>query len=55
MLTEVGRSMDECSKNFSKEIGNIRKFPLEVTELKNTITTLKNTLLFNRKRKNQST
>ena len=39
MLTKLGRRMDEHSEHFNKEIENIRKFQIEVTELKNTITT----------------
>lgn len=43
MITELRRRMDECSKNFSKEIENIRKLQTEVTEPKN-ISELKNAL-----------
>ena len=42
MLTKLGRRMHEHSEN--KEIENIRKYHTEVTELKNTIIELKNTL-----------
>ena len=38
MLTEPGRRMDEHSKNVNKETENIRKYQMEVTELKSTIT-----------------
>lgn len=37
-LTELGRRKEEHSKNFNKEIENIRKYQTEVTELKNTKT-----------------
>lgn len=43
MLTEVGRRTDEHNEEF-KEIENIRKYQIEVTELKKTITEQKNTL-----------
>lgn len=36
--------MYERSENFNKEVENIRKYQLKVTELKNIITKLKNTL-----------
>lgn len=36
--------MDEPSENFNKEIGNIQKNQVEVMELNNTITELRNTL-----------
>ena len=35
MLTKLKRRMDEHSENVNKEIGNIRKYQIEVTELKN--------------------
>ena len=38
MLTELGKRIDEHSKNFYKELENIKKDPLE---LKNTITEMK--------------
>ena len=42
MLTELqGKRMDEHSENFNRERGNIRKYQIEVTELKNPITELK--------------
>ena len=37
MLTKLGRRMDEHSENFNKEMENIRKYQMEVTELKNII------------------
>ena len=38
MLIKYGRRMDEQSKNFSKEIENIRKYQTEViTEMKNAL------------------
>ena len=38
MLIKYGRRIDEHSKNFSKEIENIRKYQTEViTEMKNTL------------------
>ena len=49
MLSELRRK-DEHSENFNKETGNIRKYQIEVTELKNTITELRNILEgFNRR------
>ena len=39
-LTKLGRRMDKHSENL--KIENTRKFQTEVTELKNTITELKN-------------
>ena len=42
MLTKVRRRMDEHSKNFNQETQNTRKYQIEVTELKNTITEMKN-------------
>lgn len=44
MLTKLGRRMDGHSKNFNKEIENTIKYPIEVIELKNIVTELKNTL-----------
>ena len=44
MLNELGTRMDGHSENFNKEMENIRKYQIEVTELKNTNTELKNTL-----------
>ena len=41
-LAELGRRMDEHSENFKKEMGNIRNCQIEATELKHTITDLKN-------------
>lgn len=38
--------MDEQSKNFNKEVENIRKYLIEVIDLKNIITELKNTIGF---------
>lgn len=42
MVIELWRRMDECTKNFHKEIENIRKCQTELTELKNRIIELKN-------------
>lgn len=39
VLIDLGRRMDD--DNFNKEIENIRKYQMEVSELKNTITELK--------------
>lgn len=36
-----GGRMDEQSKNFTKEVENIRRYQMEVAELNNTITKLK--------------
>lgn len=44
MVIELWRRVDECTKNFNKEIENIRKYQTEFTELKNRIIELKNTL-----------
>lgn len=38
--------MDEQSKNFNKEVENIRKYLIEVIDLRNIITELKNTIGF---------
>ena len=43
MLIELWRRMNENDENFNRVMGNIRKYQIEVTELKNTIE-LKNTL-----------
>lgn len=43
ILTEF-RRMVEHSKNFDKEMENIRKYQIEVTELKDSRTEMKNTL-----------
>ena len=40
ILTELGRRMDEHSENFSKEMEDIQRYQIEVTELKNSITKL---------------
>lgn len=40
-LRKLGKRMDEKSENFNKDIESIRKYQIEVTELKDTITTLK--------------
>lgn len=40
VLTELGRRLDEHSKNFHEEMENIGKFQTEVTELLNIINTL---------------
>lgn len=46
---KLGRRMNEYSENFNTDKASIRKYQREVTELKNIITKLKNTLLeFNR-------
>lgn len=37
MFTKLGRRMNECSGNFNKERENIRKYQIQVTELKNTL------------------
>lgn len=42
-LTELEGRMDEDSENFNRDIGTIRKYQIEITELKNTMTELKNT------------
>ena len=34
MFTKLGERMDEHSENFNKEIRNIRKYQIEVTEPK---------------------
>lgn len=44
MLTELGRRMEEHSENINKEIGNVRMYQIKVTEQKNTIAELNNTL-----------
>ena len=44
MLIKYGRRIDEQSKNFSKEIENIRKYQIEIMELKNTVEGFNNTL-----------
>lgn len=38
MLTESGRGMDAHNKNFNKKMKNVRKYQVEVIDLKNTIT-----------------
>lgn len=43
MLTELRRRMDEYGKSFNQEIQNIRRYQIEVTELKDTVTELKST------------
>lgn len=43
MLTE-DRRMHERSDDFNKETETIRRYQIEATELKNTITALKNTI-----------
>lgn len=49
MLTELGIKMDKHSE-INKEMESIRKYQIEVTELKNTITELRNILEgFNRR------
>lgn len=40
-LRKLGKRMDEKSENLNKDIESIRKYQIEVTELKDTITTLK--------------
>ena len=35
LLTELRRRTDEHSENFNKQMENIRKYQIEVTELKN--------------------
>lgn len=44
LLTDLRRKLDKYIENFNKKIGNTRKFQTEVTELKNTLTDLKNIL-----------
>ena len=44
MLTRLGIKMDKHSKDFDKEIDNTRKYKIEATELRTTITEQKNTL-----------
>ena len=41
ILIEVRRTMPEESENFNKEVENIRKYQVEITELNNKITVLK--------------
>ena len=41
MLTELGRSMGEYTKDFSKETGNERKSQVEVSELEDAMTELR--------------
>ena len=43
MLTELMRRMDEHRENFNKDIENIRKYQIEVTELRNYNNNWKNT------------
>ena len=38
MLTELGRRIDEHSENFNKAMENIRKYQIDVTQLKSIIT-----------------
>jgi len=42
MLTECGRRVNKHCENFKNEIENMRKYQIEVTELKNIIHELKN-------------
>lgn len=44
MFTKVRRRIHEYSENFKKELENIIMYQMQVTELKNTKTKLKNTL-----------
>ena len=44
MLANLGKRINELSENFNKEIENIRKYQIVVTELKNTITELNDIL-----------
>ena len=41
MLTELRRGMGEQSENFNKKTENIRRFRMEVIELRSKITVLK--------------
>lgn len=41
MLSKVRRAMKKQSENFTKEIGNIKKYQIDIIKLKNTITELK--------------
>ena len=43
IITELGRTIDEHSEKFNKEIENIRYYQIGVIELKNTITALETT------------
>lgn len=36
-VLKEGRKMDEHSENFNKEIVNIRRYQIKVTEVKNTL------------------
>lgn len=38
ILTKLGRRMDEHNENLNKEMENIRKYHIEVMEVKNSIT-----------------
>ena len=42
---KLGSGIDEHRKNFNKDIESIRKYQIEVPELKSTITKLNNTLV----------
>lgn len=44
MITKLGRRTDEHNENFNKDVGDIRKYQIEVTKMKNTITELNQTL-----------
>ena len=44
MLIELRRRMDEQSKNFNKGIESVRKYQIEVAELKSIVSELKNTI-----------
>ena len=37
ILTKLGKRMDEHSENFKREMENLKKYQIEVTELKNMI------------------
>ena len=53
-LAELGRRIDEHSVNFNKEMENIRNSQIEATELKHTITDMKNSLRGSRGRFKQA-
>lgn len=38
MLTQIRRAIREQSENFNSEMENIKKYQMEIIELKNTIT-----------------
>ena len=44
LLTKVRRTMHKYNENFNKDIENSKKYQIEITQLKNIITELKNSL-----------